>query len=88
MLTDQDIQKLTVVFATREEVALKVDVDEMRTELRELKESVRSLATSVDNLAKAVETLRVEYAAMSQRTERHEKWILQLAKKLGLDLET
>ena len=66
MITDKDIQKLTKVFATREEVVLKGDFEELKQGFRNLQE-MKMLSIKVD---------------------RHERWILQIADKLGLQLES
>ena len=81
MLTSEDIQKLLEVLATKE------DVKEVKAELVDLKETVRELVTAIDRLAKAVDDLRIEYSAMAMQLNRHEKWIQQLAEKLGIKLE-
>ncbi len=81
MLTSEDIQKLLEVLATKE------DVREIRTGLADLKETVHELVTAIDRLAKAVDDLRIEYSAMAMQLSRHEKWIQQLAEKLGIKLE-
>lgn len=81
MLTSEDIQKLMEVLATKE------DVRELRQDMEGLRESVQDLTTAVDRLAKAVDDLHIEYAAIAMQTTRHEKWIQQLAAKLGLKLE-
>jgi len=41
----------------------------------------------VDKLAKSVEDLHQEYIAITAKVDRHEKWIKQLADKLGIKLE-
>ena len=80
MLTSEDIQKLLEVLATKE------DVKEIKGELTDLRETVHELVTAVDKLAKAVDDLRIEYSAMAMQLSRHEKWIQQLAEKLGIKL--
>ena len=81
MLTSEDIQKLLEVLATRE------DVREIKTELTDLKETVHELVTAIDRLAKVVDDLRIEYAAVVMKVDRHEKWFHQIAEKLGIKLE-
>lgn len=81
MLTDQDIQKLAAVLATKE------DIKDLREETDALRETVHALTVAVDGLAKAITDLRAEYAAVANKNARHEKWILQLAEKVGLKLE-
>jgi predicted nucleic acid-binding Zn-ribbon protein len=81
MLTDQDIDKLTSVLAS------KNDVKEIRENMADLKELVQGLIISSDNLANAMSNLKVEYAAISTQLSRHELWIKQIAEKVGLKLE-
>ena len=59
MLTDEDIQKLTSVLAT------KHDVETLREEVSSLRETVQGLTNAIDGLAKVIEDLRVEYAAIT-----------------------
>ena len=80
MLTSEDIQKLMEVLATKE------DVQELRQDVEGLRDSVQELTTAVDRLAKAVDDLHIEYAAIAMQTTRHEKWIQQIAEKLGIKL--
>ena len=81
MLTEEDIQKLLEVLATKE------DVKELKQDIEGLREIVQSLVVSVDKLVKAVSDLKTEYSVIAQQLSRHEKWIHQLAKKLGVKLE-
>lgn len=80
MLDDKDIQKLIEVFATREEVATKKDLEELRKDFSDLQ-------SSVDSYAKKADTYFQEMAMLSHKVDRHEKWIKQLAEKLGVKLE-
>jgi len=80
MLTNEDIQKLIEVFATREEVATKKD-------LESLKEDFINLQTAVDSYAKKADTYFQEMLMLANKVDRHEKWIQQLAQKLGVKLE-
>lgn len=80
MLEDKDIQKLIEVFATREEVATKQDLEELRKDFARLE-------TAVDAYAKKADTYFQELVALSHKVDRHEKWIKQLADKLGIKLE-
>lgn len=79
MLTDKDIQKLIQVFATREEVPLKSDFDDLRKDFV-------NLQTSVDRLAKIVADYFQETKMLGKKIDRHEKWIQQLAQKMGVKL--
>jgi chromosome segregation ATPase len=69
-----------------EVVNLKEDVREVKAELADLKETVHELVTAIDRLAKVVDDLRIEYAAVAMKVDRHEKWIQQIAEKLGIRL--
>lgn len=80
MLDEKDIQKLIEVFATREEVATKKDLEEIRQDF------VR-LETAVDSYAKKADDYFKEMVALSHKVDRHEKWIQQIAEKLGIKLE-
>jgi len=80
MLTQEDIQKLVEVFATREEVALKGDYENLRQDFS-------NLQVSVDNYAKKANDYYQEMVMMNQKLNRHEKWIQQLASKLDIKLE-
>lgn len=63
------------------------DVKELKGAINQLQEAMRELITTVDNLAKAVDDLRIEYSAMALQLSRHEKWIHQVADKLGIKLD-
>ncbi len=80
MLDDKDIQKLTEVFATR---------DEMEGMISNLvtKEEFSALQESVDSYAKRADAYFQEMVALSHKVDRLEKQIHQIAKKVGIDLE-
>ncbi len=80
MLDDKDIQKLIEVFATRDEVATKLDLEDIRKDFSKL-------MTTVDNYANKADTFFQEMVALSHKVDRHEKWFQQIADKLGLKLE-
>jgi len=80
MLTNDDIQKLIEVFATREEVATKLDLENLR-------EDFSRLETAVDAYAKKADTYFQEMVALSRKVDRMEKWIHQIAKKVGIELK-
>ena len=82
MLTSEDIIKLMEVLATKD------DVREIRQDVSVLRESIQELTVSVDRLAKSVDTLTTEYASIAMQMSRHEKWIQQLADRLGLKLDS
>lgn len=81
MLIDEDVKKLSAVLATKD------DIKDLREENDALRENVQALTVAVDGLTKAINDLRAEYAALVNKITRYDKWILQLAEKVGLKLE-
>jgi uncharacterized coiled-coil DUF342 family protein len=55
-------------------------------DLRDLKESFVTLQTSVDKYAEKADAYFQEMLMLSQKIDRHEKWLHQLADKLGIKL--
>lgn len=80
MLDDKDIQKLIEVFPTKDEVVTKADFEDLRADFRELQNSVDAYASKVD-------TYSQEMIMLSHKVDRHDKWITQIAGKLGMKLE-
>ena len=81
MLSDQDIDKLTSVFMT------KNDFQELKEEVSAVKEIVQGHSVILDGLAKSFERLDHEYVSMKNQVNRHEKWHHQTAEKVGIKLE-
>jgi len=82
MLDDKDIQK--IISANREVFPTKENFEAFKEELRK---SFSELQTSVDAYAKKADNYFQEMVALSHKVNRHEKWIKQLADKLGVKLE-
>ena len=80
MLDDKDIQKLIEVFATREEVATKQDLEILRKDFSDLQ-------ISVDAYAQKADAYFQEMVMLTHKVDRHEKWFHQIAEKLGIKLE-
>ena len=80
MLDNEDIKKLIEVFTTREE--MKEMISNLAT-----KEEFSSLQTAVDAYANRADAFFQEMVALSHKVDRHEKWIQQIATKLGIKLE-
>jgi uncharacterized coiled-coil DUF342 family protein len=80
MLTDQDIKKLVEVFATRDEVALKSDFADLRKDFS-------NLQGAVDAYAKNADTYFQEMLVLARRVDRIEKWLKEIAEKVGVKLE-
>jgi uncharacterized coiled-coil DUF342 family protein len=82
MLTDEDIKK--IIDANREVFATKEDFESFREEMRK---NFSDLQASVDTYAKKADAYFQEMVALSHKVDRHEKWIQQIAQKLGIKLE-
>jgi len=74
---------------------LRVDVSELNSGVTEIKgalkthkQEFRSFVTSFDRHIKIVESLQQEYLALQSKVSRHEKWISEIAEKVGIKLET
>jgi len=80
MLDATDIQKLIEVFPTKDEVVTKKDFEDLRTDFRELQNAVDAYAVKADRYFQ-------EFLMLAQKVDRHEKWLLQIAEKLGIKLE-
>jgi len=82
MLTDEDIKK--IIEANREVFPSKEDFENFK---QELKASFSDLQTSVDAYTQKADNYFKEMTALSHKVDRHEKWIKQIAEKLGMKLE-
>lgn len=67
--------------------ALEENLKDIRSELKSMREAVQELTVSIDRLAGAISDLQTEYAAITNQVNRHEKWMHQIADKLGVKLE-
>jgi len=82
MLTDEDIQKIIganqEVFPTKEDFLIFKD---------EIVKSFSDLQTSVDAYAKKADTYFQEMLVLAHKVDRHEKWLHQIAEKIGIKLD-
>ena len=51
------------------------------------KDDINNLMDAVDSYAKKADAYFQEMVALTHKVDRHEKWLLQIADKLGLKLE-
>jgi len=80
MLEDKDIQRLIEVFITRDE--FKKAISNLAT-----KDDINNLLAAIDTYAKKVDTYAQEMLMLAHKVDRHEKWLHQIAEKLGIKLE-
>ncbi len=81
MLTQEDIQK--IIEAQREVFATKEDFLSFKDEY---KKDFSDMLTAVDGYAKKADGYFQEMLMLSHKVNRLEKWILQLAEKVGVQL--
>jgi hypothetical protein len=81
MLTEQDIERIGAIVATKQEVA------EIRDDVKAVRELTGQVLTGLDGIAKAIDDLKMEYAAVKLQLDRHDRWIKELAEKVGLPLK-
>jgi len=84
MLEDRDVQKLIEVFITREEFNEAIS-NLVTTE--EFRKAMSELHSAIDAYAKKVDTYAQEMLMLAHKIDRHEKWLHQIAEKLGIKLE-
>jgi len=82
MLEDKDIQK--IIEANREVFPSKEDFESFKDEM---KQSFSDLQTSVDAYAKKADTYFQEMVMLTHKVDRLEKWIQEIASKVGIKLE-
>lgn len=78
MLEEQDIQRLAQVFATKAELQAAVS---------NLLAKNDEILNAIDAYANKADTYFQEMVMLSHKVDRHERWILQLAEKLGVTLK-
>ena len=83
MLEDKDIKRIieaaTEIFATREEIDQK---------FYEMRQDFSTLQSAVDRYAKRADAYFQEMVALSHQVKRHERWLHQIAEKLGIKSRT
>ena len=84
MLEDKDVQKLIEVFITREE--FNEAISNLVT-TKEFRKAMSELHSAIDAYAKKVDTYAQEMLMLAHKIDRHEKWLHQIAEKLGIKLE-
>ena len=82
MLTNEDIEK--IIEAQKNVFPTKTDFEYFKDEM---KNNFADLQTSVDSYAQKSDKYFQEMTMLNGKVDRHEKWLLQIAEKVGLKLE-
>lgn len=82
MLNQEDIQN--IIEAQKEIFPIKEDFESFKEEMRS---NFSNLLTSVDTYAKRADAYFQEMVALSHKVDRHEKWLQEIAEKLGIKLK-
>ena len=77
-LDERTTKLLREIFSTRED--LKIFKEEVR-------KSFSDLYTAIDTYTKKVDTYAQEMILLAHKVDRHERWLRQIAEKLGIKLE-
>lgn len=80
MLDKKDIQKMIEIFTTKEDLESFVTKDEFR-------EAISGLHTAIDAYAKKADAYFQEMLMLAHKVDRLEKWVCEMAKKIGMKLE-
>lgn len=79
MLDDKDIEKLQAFFATK---------DDLRAVRDDLDSKMNDILTAIDAYSVKAETCIQETVFMGHQLNRHERWIEELAAKVGHELKS
>ena len=82
MIDDKDVEKLIGAF--KEVFPTKNDLLTFQDNILKDFDEVK---TSIDTYAHKADTYFQEMVMLSNQNKRHEKWLLQIAEKLGIKLE-
>ncbi len=72
---------------------LKTQVFDLDVKIKDLQENkadkgdINNLLNSVDAYATKADKYFQEFLMLAQKVDRHEKWLLQIAQKLGINLD-
>jgi len=86
---DQRFDKIEKDFATKEDLKKFATKEDLKNAVANLstKDDYNNLMNAVDAYVKKADAFFQELVALSHKVDRHEKWLHQIAEKLGLKLE-
>lgn len=82
MLTNEDIKN--IIEANREVFSTKEDFESFREEMRK---NFSDLLTAVDSYAKKADAYFQEMVMLAHKVDKLDRWIHQIADKIGIKLE-
>jgi uncharacterized coiled-coil DUF342 family protein len=66
---------------------VRSDIGQVKSELSDLRERVDAIYDGLDAYAKKADTYFQEMLMLATKVDRHERWLHQVAEKLGVKLE-
>lgn len=88
-----DIQRLIETKADKTDIRNLIEMKADKADIQNLVETkadkadIQNLLDAIDGYAQKADTFFQEMVMLSHKVDRHEKWIQQIAKKLGVELE-
>lgn len=77
---DERFESLHKIFVTKDEFKAGIDILSTKEDFNNLMNTIDAYATKTDKYFQ-------EFLMLAQKVDRHEKWLLQIAEKLGIKLE-
>lgn len=87
MLTNQDIQKLSKILATKDDIGtIHVRIDRIESRIDRIEIQINHLDINVDSLAKKMDNMEIEHKIIIHYIEQFKVWFEEIANKLGIKL--
>ncbi|HOX29985.1 MAG TPA: hypothetical protein P5080_01760 [Candidatus Paceibacterota bacterium] len=87
------IESTLVVKADKADIQNLIEMKADKSDIRNLVETkadkadIQNLLDAIDGYAQKADTFFQEMVMLSHKVDRHEKWIREIAKKLGVELD-